>query len=41
MKKNLTLDKHNDFNITTKLKIDNLGKETAINNIRELTKMPT
>lgn len=41
MKKNLTLDKYNNCNIKTRLKIDNYGKEAGLSNLKELSKMPT
>lgn len=41
MKKNLTLEKHNEFEIYTRFKGNTIGREAGNSNLKELTKMPT
>lgn len=41
MKKNLTLERHNEFDILTKFNRNTFGRESLNLNLKELTKMPT
>jgi len=41
MKKKLTLERHNEFDILTKFNQNSFNRETPNSNLKELVKMPT